>query len=216
MEILNRLERKWRRFAVPNLMYYITGGMLLVFLFDLLIPSAGVSSYLMLDMGLVAKGEVWRLVTFIFMPPDTSIIFVFISLYFYVMIGNGLENQWGAFKFNVFYLVGVVGAILAALITGFGINTYLNLSMFLAFAAIYPNFELLVFFVLPVKIKYLAYLDVALFVWQLIVGSWSDRAAILLSLINIALFFGGDLIRHFKMEAGYSKTRRNFRRNMWR
>lgn len=216
MNIRADAQRKLRRFAVQNLMYYIAGGMLVVFLFDLLIPRVNLSLLLSLDRDLIFGGQVWRLVTFLFVPPTYSILWILFSLYFFAIIGNALENQWGAYRFNVFYLIGVVANIVSALITGYGFNTYLNLSLFLAFAALYPNFEVMVFFLLPVKVKFLALLDVALFLWEFIVGSWPIRSAILFSLLNIALFFGRDLLRHAKIQMGFRKTRRNFRNNMYR
>ena len=93
-------------------------------------------------------------------------------------------------------------------------NSYLNLSLFFAFAVLYPDFQVMLFFILPVKIKYLALIDAAYFVLMLIVGDWATRAAILLSLVNFILFFGGDFIRMIRQQAGYQKTRRNFRKYM--
>ena len=130
------------------------------------------------------------------------------------MIGSALENQWGAARFNLFYLVGVIGNILAAVITGYAVNTYLNLSLFFAFAATWPDYQILVFFILPVKMKWLALLNAALFLWQLIVGSWSTRAAIIFSLLNVVLFLGGDLFSRIRQDSHYWKTRYNFRKAM--
>ncbi len=203
-------------FCIPNLMYYLAGGMLVVFLLDLFLPQLGVYSYLDLDRALVAQGQVWRLVSFLFLPPNTSVVFILFSLYFYVLIGRGMESQWGAFRFNVFYFVGVIATIIAAMITGYGTNVFLNFSLFLAFAAIYPDYQLLVFFILPVKVKYLALLDVILYVWQFVVSGWAFRVAILAALLNFVLFFGKDFYNTIKMQAGFQKTRRNFRKNMRR
>ena len=132
----------------------------------------------------------------------------------WIFIGHTLENTWGDFKFNVYYFCGVVGNIIAAMLTGYGMNSYLNLSLFFAFAVLYPDFQVMLFFILPVKIKYLALIDAAYFVLMLIVGDWATRAAILLSLVNFILFFGGDFVRMIRQQAGYQKTRRNFRKYM--
>lgn len=210
---LDRLERKLRRFCIPNLMTYIVIGMALVFVADMLLP-VNLYGLLSLDMSKVAAGEVWRLITFVFLPPSTSLIWIIFSLYFYWMIGSGLEAQWGSFRFNVFYLVGVLGSIVSALITGSAVNTYLNLSLFLAFAAVYPNFEVRVFMILPVKMKYLALLDLVLYVWLFITGKWDTRLAILFSLANVILFFGGHFIRYIKQDSQYWKTRYTFRKAM--
>lgn len=213
MAWLDQLERKYRRYGIRNLMNYIVGGMGIVFILDLLLP-VQLSGMLTLQMNLVAKGELWRLVTFIFIPPSASIFWILFSLYFYWMIGNALETQWGAFRFTFFYLVGMLGNILAALLTGYAQNTHLNLSLFLAFAALWPNFEVNLFMFLPVKMKYLALLNLLLYGWFFISGGWSTRLTILFSLANVLLFIGGDFFRHIKQDSKYWKTRRNFRKQM--
>lgn len=213
MKWLHTLNRKIGRFAIPHLMIILSCVMLGVFAANLLLPDLRLSAFLTLDLGLVAQGQVWRLITFLFLPPNTSVLWILFSLYFYCLIGNALENEWGTFQFNVFYLFGIVGAILAALFTGgYGTNVYLNLSLFLAFAAIYPDYKLMLFFILPIKVKYLALLDVIGFVVMLILGDWGARAAIIMSLLNVILFFGGDFLRTIRQQAGYWKTRRNFRK----
>lgn len=130
------------------------------------------------------------------------------------MIGNGLQAQWGASRFTLFYGIGIVGSILAAAITGYAENTYLNLSLFLAFAATYPNFEVRVFMILPVKMKYLALLDAVLYLGMFIAGPWSTRVAILFSLANVILFFGGDFIRSIRQASVHWKTRYTYRKSM--
>jgi len=192
-------------------MYYIVGGMAVVFLLDLIGFNA--SSLFYLHMGLVARGQVWRLITFIFLPPSTSLLWIIFSLYFYWMIGDALETQWGSFRFNLFYLIGIIGAILGALITGSASNMYLNLSLFLAFAAMFPNFQILIFFILPVKMKWLALADLVLYVYMFITGTWPTRVAILFSLLNVALFFGGDLLTTIRSELGTMRRRQAFKRN---
>ena len=213
-KVFTSMERWFRRHSIRNLMNYIVGGMLIVFLADFLLPSLNLWSYLYLDMRLVMRGQIWRLLTFVLLPPNSSLFWILFSLYFYWMIGNALENHWGTARFNMFYFVGILGNILAAVLTGYTTNTYLNLSLFLAFAAVYPNFELMLFFFLPVKVKYLALLDVLLYAWNLIVGPWSVRASIVFSLLNVILFFGGDLLSTIRRESSYWKTRSNFRRTM--
>ncbi len=218
MRWLNRLDRKIGRYAIPRLMYGITAGMLIVYIIDFfLMTSPVIIPQIYLNMELVAQGEVWRLITFIFVPyMSSNILFTLISLYFYVLIGNGLEQRWGSFKFNVFYLVGIIGINIGALFTGYGVNSYLNLSMFLAFAAIYPDFQIMLFFIVPVKMKYLALLDVALLIYSFVIESWPARVSIIMALLNVVLFFGMDFIRTIKDQMRYRKTRANFRRSMRR
>ena len=213
MKWLNRLERKCGRYAIPHLMYLISGVMLAVYLIDLFLPGTPLQSLLTLHMDQVAHGQVWRLITFIFLPPASSPLWILFSLYFYCLLGNALESEWGSFRFNVFYLCGMVGTVLAALITGHAVNDYLNLSLFLAFAALYPNFELMLFFFIPIKVKYLAIIDLVFYAGNFVFGTWASRAAIVMSLLNVLLFFGGDFLRGVKQQAGYWKTRRNFRKN---
>ncbi len=208
-----KCSRMLQKIAIPQLMYLVSGGMVLVFLADFLMPELGLGNLLALDVSKVLQGEVWRLVTFVFMPTSYSLLWLFFGVYFNILLGNGLERELGCIRFTHYYLVGMMGAIAAALITGWGTNLYLNLSLFLAFALYYPDFEVLIFMVLPVKVKYLAILDAVLYGWDFIIGTASTRVAIALSLINLILFFGPTGLKNLKREVSYWKTRRNFRKN---
>jgi membrane associated rhomboid family serine protease len=182
-------------------MIYITVTMLAVYLADLLI-GMGLSGYLYFDRDLIFRGQVWRLLTFIVIPPNTSMIFVLFSLYFYYFIGNSLEQAWGASQFTFYYLCGVIGTIIAGMITGAAGNSYLNLSLFFAFAQLFPETRVLLFFIIPVKIKWLDYLDWALFdisfIGALIVLDFATCASILVSILNFFLFFGPDFMNRIK------------------
>ena len=214
-DIKRRKIQKWLGgLSIPNLMTYVVAGMAVVFVVQTLLPGYNLYGLLALDRAALMRGQVWRLVTFIFMPPSTSIIWIVFSLYFYWMIGSSLEGTWGSARFTLFYLVGMLGGILSALITGGASNVYLNLSLFLAFAVLNPDYQVMVFLVLPVKVKYLALLDAALYLYLFILGPWSVRVAILFALANLFLFMGGDLINRIRQESRYFKTRRNFRRAM--
>lgn len=213
--LLDRMERKLGRLAVRNLMSVIVGVMALVFILDYLFAvriNTLFSSYLIFDREAVLAGEVWRVITFTLLPPNSSVIFIIFSLYFYWMIGSVLETEWGAFKFNVFYLCGIIGTIAAGFITGYATNYYLNMSLFLAFALLYPEFELRLFFAIPVKIKYLAFVDLVLFVIDLITLPWAYKAAIIVSLANVMLFFGGNLISEIKRIKRNRDIKKRFRR----
>lgn len=175
MNWINKLERKFGRYAIPNLMYYIIILYVIGFAMSLIAPGF-YASYLALDINAVFHGQVWRLVTFLMQPPsNTSVLFMVFALYLYYMIGRQLEYVWGAFRFNLYFFMGVIFHILAVIlvffITGisFPIGTsYLNLSLFFAFAAVYPNEQFLLFFVLPIKVKYLAWLDAAYFIYAIV------------------------------------------------
>ena len=218
---LNRLERRLYKYNIPPIMRYIVFAMGGVFLLDLFLGmttayTARVSliSYLTLNIPAVLPGQIWRLVTFVFVPPSSSPIFILFALYFYYMIGLGLENQWGKVRFNLYYGVGMLGSIIAALITGFGNNMFLNLSLFFAYAALYPDEQVLLFMFLPIKMKYLAVADAALYLYYFIVGGASTRVTIVLCLLNVVLFLGGDILGTIRRESRYWKTRYNFRKAM--
>ena len=214
MNWLDKVERKMRWFAVPNLMMLLSGLMLAVFLLEIALPEEAISQYLWLDWNAVRAGQIWRVLSFLILPPASSPFFLLFSLYFFCLMGNGLESQWGTSKFTLFYTVGALGTIIGSLFTGFATNQYLNLSLFLAFAAIYPNYTVMVFFILPVKVKYLALLDVLLYLYLFFQIGWPERVALLLSLANVLLFFSPDIFRHIRDYFAYRKTRQNFRRNM--
>ena len=210
------LERKLRRYAISDLMKYIVIGQGIVFALLYIWPTLGYQLYSLITLtrtGLT-RGQIWRLVTFVFVPPSSSPIFILFAPYFYCMIGVGLENQWGKVKFNLYYLVGMLGSIIAALITGYADNTFLNLSLFFAYAALYPDEQVLLFMILPIKMKYLALVDAALYLYYFIVGTASTRITIVLCLLNVALFLGGDIINTIRRESRYWKTRYNFRKAM--
>ena len=210
------LERRLRRYTIANLMKYIVAGQAIVYLLMIAWPSMGYPLYSAISLtraGLL-RGQIWRLVTFVFVPPSSSPIFILFALYFYYMIGLGLENRWGKVKFNLYYLVGVLAAIVACLITGYADNTYLNLSMFFAYAAMYPDEQVLLMMILPIKMNYLALADAVLYTYSFIVGGASTRVTIALCLLNVFLFLGGDLLNMLRRESQYWKTRRNFRKAM--
>ena len=162
-------------------------------------PSA--LAFLTFNLNGLLHGEVWRIVTYIFYPSSSSPFWLLISLYFYYWIGSTLERQWGTAKFNLYYFSGmlltVLGAVLASLVTGnyyitVAGTTYVNLSMFFAFAMLFPDTTVLFMFFLPVKMKWLAYLDGALFAFDIIraVGlrDWAGVVLPVVALLNFAVF----------------------------
>lgn len=176
MKFLNKMERKFGKYAIKNLMYYIIGLYILGFLIQLFQPEI-YNQYLSLDAEAILRGQVWRIVTFIISPPGGSAIFMIFVLYLYYWIGTSLERVWGAFRFNVYFFTGVLlhvlGAIFVYLIFRMPItmDTYfLNMSLFLAFAAIYPDMKLMLFFVIPIKIKWLGILNAVYFGVTIISG----------------------------------------------
>ena len=190
--LLDKLDRRIGRYALKNLMTIIVAVTSLVWVLDMALWERAetlLSYYLMFDKSLILNGEIWRVITFIFVPSESNILFFAISMYFYWWIGSSLEREWGSFKFDVYYLIGTLCSIATGFITGYATNYYLHLSLFLAFAILYPNVKVYLFFFIPIKMKWLAIFDIALLGVELIFGTWIIRVAVLLSLFNIPLFF---------------------------
>ena len=205
---LDKLERKFSRYAIPNLMTYIIILYAAGFVLNLINPTF-YSQFLSLDAGKILQGQIWRIVTFIIQPPSDSLIFIVFVLYLYYMIGKQLEAAWGAFRFNLYFFSGmlfiVIGAILAFLLTGAVLpmdTWYLNLSLFFAFAALYPDIQLLLFFVIPIKIKWLAMLDGLYFVYAIVQAF-------------LPAYGGGDYGIYYKpYSPGQMKRKNDFKRKM--
>ncbi|MBE6611811.1 MAG: hypothetical protein E7632_04915 [Ruminococcaceae bacterium] len=213
--LLDKLEKKCGWLAIRNLMLILVGAMAIVFIMDrMLMPMTGVSlAYtLNFDRAAILSGQVWRIFTFLFLPPEYNLLFLVILLYLYYLIGTTLENQWGAFGFTVYYLLGVVGAIISGFITGYATNEYLNLSLMFAFAMLNPNFELLLFFFIPVKMKWLALIDAVGFVLLFVLESWAGRLSLIFAVINVFIFFTPHFIDWVKSLWRRWKWRQNFKK----
>ena len=210
------------RFGIPNLMRVIVIGNVAVYILMLLTQNSDASalSFLTFNLNGLLHGEVWRIVTFIFYPSAGSPFWLLISLYFYYWIGSTLERQWGTAKFNLYYISGalltVLGVVLASLITGNPYLTaagtgYVNLSMFFAFAFLFPDTTVLLFFILPVRMKWLAYLDGALFAFDIIkaIGAhnWAGVVLPIVALLNFAVFIWPE-VHYLKERAKYQNSRK--------
>ncbi len=187
--LIARLELRLGRYAIPNLILYVVGGMALVWALTFARPD--VYGRLVLDMDAVRHGQVWRLVTFLFLPTTTSVYWILFNLYFTWWVGSSLEEHWGTFKFNAFYLLGALGTIVAATIAGPQSNEYLDWSMLLAFAALFPDVTVLLF-VIPVRVKWLGIATAAWIAYRGVTAvDWATRAAIIAALGNYFVFFSG-------------------------
>ena len=164
----------------------------------------------MFDREAIFHGQIWRLVSFIFMPPSSSPVFLLISLMFYWYLGTSLQNTWGTFRFTVYYLCGMLGAILAGLITGYATNIYLNLSLFLACAVLFPETEVNLI-IIPVKMKWLALVYLLPVVQQLLTSNLWGILALVMSLLNVILFFYGDLIQRIRDFRRRQQWKRNWK-----
>ncbi|MDA8431576.1 MAG: hypothetical protein M0Z60_01280 [Nitrospiraceae bacterium] len=192
---LNKLERKFGRYAIRELIVYIIGINGLIYVLSHAYPQSRAIGLLAFDPSLIVHGQVWRLFTFIFIPPAASVLWIFFILYFYYIVGIGLEHEWGSFRFNVYYFTGMLATAAAALATGQGTTAlYLNLSLFLAFAYIYPDYQILLFFILPVKVKYLAWLNWAFLALTVFTAPLAAKIAAVAAVCNYFLFFGKEIV----------------------
>lgn len=198
MNWLNKLEKKFGRYAIHNLTLYLIGGYIIGYGIYFLMP--GLLNWLTLEPGRILSGQVWRIITWVLVPPGGSIITTVIMLFLYYSLGTALERTWGAFRYNVYIFSGilftVIGAFILYLITGgvagLGVyfsTYYINMSIFLAFSASYPDMELLLYFVLPIKIKWMGLVYAVFILYDLARGNIVTRVAIISSLLNFVLFF---------------------------
>ena len=196
---VDKLERKIGRFAIPHLVRYI----IIIYGLGLILEWTAPEVYLVyfsLNAERLLHGEIWRIFTFLMQSPSTSPIFFIFTLYLYYFLGNTLEKVWGAFRFNLYYFTGVLGTVLGAvivyLVTGqiYLLDTfYINMSLFLAFATVIPDMQLLLFFIIPIKMKWLGYayglLIILEFIQALTRGDYGTCIAIVLAMINFIFYF---------------------------
>ncbi len=204
---LDKFCARHPKFGIPNLMLYIAIGNVAIGLIDNF-STYSLSSLLFFFRPAIFQGEIWRLVTFIFVPitgdfgilnfsvPGTSLFTTVISAYFNYWVGSSLEREWGTAKFNCFYFTGVLLNILFGLIVGVSSVSYVNLSMFFAFAVLFPDMQVLFMYILPMKVKWLAWIDVAFLAWQVFnnlrLGLWLYALLPLVAILNFFIFFWQD------------------------
>lgn len=185
-------------FGIRNLMLYIVIANVAFWLLGAV--NRPFLSILTFNPGLILRGQIWRLVTFVLYPPSTGVI-AFVAFYFYYWIGTNLEQQWGSGQFTIYFFCGVVLTIvygfLIYFITGISVSmtsTYIYLSMFFAFAACFPNMQVLFMFILPIKMKYLAWVDAAFFVYGVFTSPFPLNLLPVVAVANFFIFCGGDLL----------------------
>ncbi len=207
MNFLNKLERKFSKYAVSNLTMYLIFGYVIGYVLSRMAP--GMLNYLTLDPYRVLHGQIWRLVTWVLIPPSAqSILFYVIMMMFYYQLGTSLERTWGVFRYNVYIFGGILYTVIGAFVTwmimtavygnagltgaivGVQVSTYyICMSIFLAFAACYPNMQILLYFIIPIKMKWMAYVYAVLMLLDLVQGSWPQRIVMMMSLLNFVIFF---------------------------
>jgi membrane associated rhomboid family serine protease len=212
MSLLDLLERRFGRFAIPGLIRIVAGINALVFVLARLNPEF--VQMLDLDRGAILHGQVWRLITYIFIPTTNSPIWIIFVVLFLWFIGEGLERAWGAFRLNLFYFIGMIGTTIAAFFFGGNFsNTMLNASLFFAFANFYPDEVIYIFFILPAKVKWLAWVSAALLLFGFLTSPNSYRMALVAAFANYLIFFGPELVRAARNRHGTANRRRRFEGN---
>jgi hypothetical protein len=210
MRLLTKIENRLEPYAVPNITLYIVMLQSLAYVLTLARPvspdapaTAGFLGQIALIPARVAAGEWWRLFTYVFDPPGGNPLFVVIGLMFFYWIGTSLEREWGTLRYNLFLLIGYAATTAAAMLTLVlpftdptlpASTAFLGGSVFLAFAFLFPDVVIRLYFILPVKIKYLGYIAWAFTLFALFFGNWTVRLLTAASILNFLLFFGRDLI----------------------
>ena len=228
MKFIDKLERKYGKYGIPNLTVYIV--VCYVIGYALMILNPRILNWLSLEPAYILKGQIWRLVTWVLYPPDSSnvLLFALMVLLFYYPIGTSLERTLGTFKYTLYILSGMIFTILGAFILYFllGGNVlvgsvfstyYISLSTFLAYAMCYPDMQVLLMFIIPVKMKWMAIFYVVIIVYEMIqyimAGAWYLVIPIVASLLNFIIFYFGtkDFSRYNPKEI---HRRNEFRRAM--
>ena len=160
-----------------------------------------VYSRMCFDARAILHGQVWRVVTFLFTNNTVNVLFFAIEMYFYYWIGSVLEREWGYGKFTIYYLVGWLLTVVYGLIVGGGAEItadYLNLSLFFAFATLFPDVQVLLFFIIPMKVKWLAYLDAVFFAFAVFTSGWPAMLLPVVAVVNYLIFCGDWLFDFFR------------------
>ncbi|MDQ3621138.1 MAG: rhomboid family intramembrane serine protease [Verrucomicrobiota bacterium] len=211
MHWIDRAENQFGHICIPGLPRVIVGFNALVFVLYKLQPDY--LSVLDLDPARIIDGEVWRLVTYIFIPSVGGILgdwlTVLLYCWFLWFVGNGVEQAIGPFKTTWFYVFGMIGTTIAAFLFGAQFSSaMLNSTLFFAFARFYPEMQLLLFFILPFKVKWMAWGMAALLLLGFVIGDWSYRAALIAAFANYFIFFGREIVHEARQRSEVSARRR--------
>jgi len=194
--LLAALERRFGRYAPAHIIWWLVGLSGIVYFLCLARPELG--ELFVLDGDALRHGEVWRLVTFLFLPWQASggvlgPVWTIFALLFLYMMGNALEEEWGSLRFDAFYFLAVLGTIATALLFGPVTNLFINEALLLAFAIEFPDYEIRLWFILPVRMRWIGLLAAALMLWEFVAGEAPERAAIAVALGTLLLFCGETL-----------------------
>ena len=199
---------KHRDKGIPNLMLYICLGTGLMYFLTLFTESYAIYDYLVFDRSLILQGQVWRLITYPLTYYVGNPMLMVLFMVCYYSIGRAMENSWGTLKFNLFYLCGIVMMDIYCMIFNcYADVTYLNTSLFLSYATMYPDARFLIMFIIPIKARILALVDLALVLFGLLFNSFPYNFFSVISIANYFLFFGSDVLNVIPLS-----WRTNFRR----
>jgi|LAHS01.1.fsa_nt_gb hypothetical protein len=237
---LSKMERKFGGRAVPHLSAVIIGCYVVGYILQFI--NADAAAYMTLEPAYILQGQVWRILTWIIIPPSALNLFTIIMLFFYFSIGTSLERAWGNFRYNVYIFGGFLITIAAAFICYFIFSAiyggavifssgtaspfstyYICMSIFLAFAATFPEAQVYLYFVIPIKVKWLGVLYAAFLVYDMVgyfrsiasgmIGGWVYVIALVASLLNFVIFFLST--RDFRrMSPSEIRRRREFKKKM--
>ncbi len=214
---LNNMERKFGKYAIRNITVYIIGLYIFGYILQFAPFKVNITNYLTLDPYLILHGQVWRLVTWILIPPQALSIWIFFTLYLYYFMGTTMERTIGTFRYNVFIFGGIIFMILSAFLTylvyylitggneqllaalmytlsGVFSTYYIQEAVFLIFAICYPDIQLLLMFIIPIKVKYLGILYAGMLAFSAIYNGLIGRNyaiffAVFFQFLNVFLFF---------------------------
>lgn len=219
-KLLNRIEIRYGRYrGIRNLMSIIIAGMAVTYLADLILgPVTGIylSQWFAFNRELILRGQLWRLLTFVFTSPSQQGVLYLLQLVFIYFTGNMLQNQWGILRFNLFYFCGMLGTLLAGMITGYATGYYVNLSLLLAVAMLFPQMQVNLYGLLPISMKWLALVELLLLLPGIVNGTWGIRGCILVSLLNVLLFMEDRLMKYYHEAQRRRQWKKNWRGGQWR
>ena len=204
---MKNLRRRFNRFCIehrskgiPNLMMYISLGCALVYLMTQFTQSTLLYSLLIFDRQAILQGQVWRLFTYPLTFYNSNLLLMAVALFCYYSIGRAMEHIWGTLRFTLFYFCGIVMMdIWCMLFGGRADVTYLNLSLFLSYATMFPDAQFLLFFIIPIKAWIFALFDLLLVIYGLFVYPFPMNFFSVISLANYFLFFGKDVLNVLPM-----------------
>lgn len=200
MSILDKLEKKIGWLAVPNLMLYIVVGNAMVYITQML-TGLDLTDYLSFYLPAILQGQVWRLFSFVFIPPTIfggslwSLFIAAIAFLFYARIGKMTEMAMGTFAFSIYYFLGMLCVIVMGCIFPIPLEgALLNTTLFFAYAYYYPDNPILFMYIIPVPVKYIAYFSGAMLLYQTLLLPWLGKLIALAGVLNFILFFGKPLV----------------------